>query len=84
MNTRLQKNPVGFYELAEKPTAQELKKYYEDKYYQEAKGSYEYDYTPDELKYFRVRLEQNASAMNACQPSPKTSGIRSFLDVGCG
>ncbi len=30
MNTRLEKNPVGFYELAEKPTAQELKKYYED------------------------------------------------------
>ena len=84
MNSRLQKNPIGFYELAEKTSAQELKKYYEDKYYQEAKGSYELEYTPDELKYFKVRLEQHEAVINACHPPSKTSGTKSFLDVGCG
>lgn len=84
MHTKLQKNPIGFYELAEKPSTQELKKYYEDNYYQEAKGSYELSYTPDELTYFKVRLEQHEAVINAHRVPSKTQGKKSFLDVGCG
>lgn len=70
--------------MAEKPSTQELKKYYEDKYYQEAKGSYELEYTPDGLAYFKVRREQHEAVINAHRLPSKTSGTKSFLDVGCG
>jgi hypothetical protein len=59
MDQRLKKHPLGFSEIAAKPTSQELQ-YYADKYYQVAKGSYVLGYTNDELLYFRANLEQRS------------------------
>ena len=56
MDQRLKEHPLGFWEIAAKPTSQELQQYYVDKYYQEAKRSYELEYTNDELLYFRAKL----------------------------
>jgi hypothetical protein len=65
VNPRLKQHPLGFYEIAEKPTVDELQKYYAEKYYQNAEGSYEHEYTQDELKYFRIRLEQGHATLRA-------------------
>lgn len=83
LDQRLRKHPLGFWEIAVKPTSQELQKYYADKYYQEAKGSYELEYTKDELAYFRAKLEQRFAVIQRYLPS-LSAGARRLLDVGCG
>lgn len=81
MDQRLKKHPLGYWEITEKPTSQELQQYYADKYYQEAKGSYELEYTKDELLYFRAKLEQRSAILQRHLPP---AGGRTLLDVGCG
>lgn len=81
MDQRLKKHSLGFWEIAAKPTSQELQQYYADKYYQEAKGSYELEYTKDELRYFRAKLEQRSVVLNHHLSSLSS---RTLLDVGCG
>ena len=83
MDQRLKQHPLGFWEIAEKPTAQELQRYYANKYYQEAKGSYELEYTKDELLYFRAKLEQRYAVLQHYLPQVCESTGR-LLDVGCG
>lgn len=84
MDSRLQLHPLGFYEIADKPTVDELQRYYAEKYYQGAKGSYAHEYTQDELKYFRCRLEQRFAALKAVHFQANNFGEGCFLDVGCG
>lgn len=84
MDDRLQKHAYGFYEVKIKPTSDELQKYYAEKYYQESRGSYEQDYTPDELQSFRNKLILRHAALKAIQPELKDSSKLTFLDVGCG
>lgn len=83
MIQKLKKHPFGFFEVIEKPGPQDLQKYYAEKYYQEAKGSYEAEYSNEELSYFRAKLEQRyfilqQHLLNSC------NAVRSMLDVGCG
>jgi 2-polyprenyl-3-methyl-5-hydroxy-6-metoxy-1,4-benzoquinol methylase len=82
MDPRLKQHSLGFYEIAEKPTPEELQKYYAEKYYQEAKGSYEHAYSYEELECFRAKLEQRYFALKKAQPNLKKGGR--FLEVGCG
>jgi 2-polyprenyl-3-methyl-5-hydroxy-6-metoxy-1,4-benzoquinol methylase len=83
VDQRLKKHPLGFWEIATKPTQQELQKYYADKYYQDAKGSYELEYTKDELFFFRAKLEQRLVTLQSHLPQLRGEKIR-LLDVGCG
>jgi 2-polyprenyl-3-methyl-5-hydroxy-6-metoxy-1,4-benzoquinol methylase len=83
LDQRLRKHPLGFWEIAVKPTSQELQQYYADKYYQEAKGSYELEYTKDELLYFSAKLEQRFAVIQCYLPSLGSVAKR-MLDVGCG
>ena len=84
MDPRLQMNPLGFYEIKDKPTLEELQNYYAEKYYQEARTNYEHEYSKDELKYFRSRLEQRHAALKVIQANSAGSEGKTFLDVGCG
>jgi len=84
MDTKLQKNRLGFYEIIDKPTVEELQAYYAKKYFQDAKGSYELKYTKDELKYFQIKLEQRYAALQDIQSKLDIFNPGSFLDVGCG
>mgnify|MGYP004007958269 CR=1 FL=1 len=76
MDPRLKQHSLGFYEIAEKPTPEELQKYYAEKYYQEAKGSYEHAYSYEELECFRAKLEQRYFALKKAQPNLKKGGIK--------
>ncbi len=83
MDERLKKHPLGFWEIATKPVSSELQRYYADKYYQEAKGSYELEYTEEELCYFQAKLEQRFAILQRYLPDLCVSGGR-LLDIGCG
>lgn len=83
MDQQIKKHPLGFWEIAAKPTSPELQQYYADKYYQEAKGSYELEYTEDELLYFKAKLEQRSTVLQH-HLSSLSSGAKRLLDVGCG
>ena len=82
MDKRLQQHPLGFWEVINKPTLLELQAYYAQKYYQEGKGSYEINYSEDEVVYFNAKIEQRHSVLQALIPNlpikPK------MIDVGCG
>lgn len=82
MDPRIKKHPLGFWEIIKKPTADELQQYYADKYYQQAKGSYELEYTEQELSYFHAKLEQRLAVLKVHLPQ-YTRKAR-ILDVGCG
>jgi len=81
MDKRVKKNQFGFYEIINKPTPEELKRYYAEKYYQEASGGYEKSYSENEILYFKNKLSQKYIVINELLSgiSPKT-----FLDIGAG
>ncbi len=82
MDPRIRRHPLGFFEVIDKPSTQELQKYYANKYYQEGNGSYELVYTKQELTYFRAKLEQREAVLNQHLPVDNLKGR--MLDVGCG
>ncbi len=71
-------NHHGYYEAEPKPSADYLSKYYKDKYFQDASGTYAPEYLPEELRYFE----------NIAKVSLETSRhlklTNSLLDLGCG
>ena len=80
MDERLIKNPLGYWEVINKPTPEELQKYYADKYFQESLGSYESEYSPEEISYFRVKLAQRLGVINR----HRGGKAGTLLDIGCG
>jgi 2-polyprenyl-3-methyl-5-hydroxy-6-metoxy-1,4-benzoquinol methylase len=82
VDARLKQHSLGFWEISNKPTPEELQKYYADKYYQEGMGSYDIEYSSDELTYFRSKLEQRMAIIQHLFSSNGT--FKNFLDVGCG
>jgi 2-polyprenyl-3-methyl-5-hydroxy-6-metoxy-1,4-benzoquinol methylase len=84
MNQNLRQHPFGFWEIAQKPDTQALEAYYANKYYQEGKGSYELEYTEEELRFFRTKLEQRFAILERSLPSKLMAAGGTMLDVGCG
>ena len=79
----LVKNEYGFYELANKPSADELQLYYAQKYYQEGKGSYELSYSDNEIRYFNYKIQQRAFVAERYLKS-QSNKAKSMIDIGCG
>lgn len=79
MDKRLVRHPLGFWTLADKPSPEELRDYYANKYYQQACGSYELHYSDEEKAYFRAKLAQRHAVLQRMLPFGQ-----SMLDVGCG
>lgn len=80
---RLKRNSLGYYEIANKPSQNDLQSFYSEKYYQDGgKGavSYEKLYDDEELKYINLKIGQRFSI---AQKLLKVSNGK-FLDVGCG
>jgi 2-polyprenyl-3-methyl-5-hydroxy-6-metoxy-1,4-benzoquinol methylase len=82
IDSRLRKHPFGYWEIENKPTLGELQKYYANKYYQEGKGSYELEYSDEELMYFNAKLEQRWTVLQRYLSA--MDGPPCMLDVGCG
>lgn len=75
----VQKNKYGYYELKKKPTKNELKRYYSEKYYQENKSNYKKEYSEDELRNIQNKLLRRYDLIKSNHFSSY-----SFLDIGCG
>ena len=75
-------NSYGFRELKNKPTEEELNTYYSSIYYQQTKGSYQKEYSFDEINYINSKLEQKYLLVSHLLIG--TDKKLSFLDIGCG
>ena len=76
----LKKHYLGYYEVFPKPSVIELSQHYELKYYQENRGSYQYDYSEEELRYFQLSGEVALATLRKYQISTTPN----LLDLGCG
>lgn len=81
MKYKKTKHTLGFYQVKPMPTEEELRKYYEEKYYQECTSdTYNKKYTPEEKKFFG---NEGLIAENVWKKySTKRKG--SMIDIGCG
>ena len=77
----VEKNEYGFFTLKDKPSSEDLKKYYEEKYYQNALGGYEQNYSIEELKYFRNKIVERFYVI---QKHLSSKNKPALLDIGCG
>lgn len=75
----IKQHPFGFYQVEDIPSAAELAEYYSQKYYQEAKGSYEVSYNTDEINHIREKIRFRWSLVEH-----HFDGCGKLLDVGCG
>lgn len=81
MDERVERHEFGFLRSVHKPSAEELRTYYAETYYQAETAQYRKQYPEDELAYLRLKLAQEADLID------KIRGGRSpgtMLDVGCG
>ena len=83
MNSLVEKNKYGFYEVINKPSEKELNEYYSKKYYQNNAGSYEKQYTKEEIEYFNNKIEEKYFVINKLLKLLSNSTF-SILDIGCG
>ena len=77
---RIKKTNIGYYEVVDKPSQDEINAYYANKYYQQAIGSYEVSYDEEELKFIKQKIKQRFYVVEKL--TNFTQG--KFLDVGCG
>lgn len=82
-NPLVHKNHFGFYELTDKPSQDDLKKYYAEKYYQQSLSTYQQVYSEEEIAYMRNKLEQKYLAAGKLFTGTAETQRR-FLDVGAG
>lgn len=76
MNNNIIRNEYGYFQLANMPSDEELKKFYETEYFQKnISKSYSSTYTEEELNYFDAKNQQKEIL---------AGDFESFLDVGCG
>jgi len=81
MDARLRRHELGFLEVIDRPSPEELRDYYAKTYYQSEKGSYRKEYSPDELEVFALNTQQRATQAFSIR-GKDTPG--KLLDVGCG
>jgi 2-polyprenyl-3-methyl-5-hydroxy-6-metoxy-1,4-benzoquinol methylase len=76
----LKRHDLGYMEVANKPTQDELRKYYAERYFQTEQGNYRAAYGGAELNYIEAKIKQKAHVV---LNHHKGNG-GSLLDVGCG
>jgi 2-polyprenyl-3-methyl-5-hydroxy-6-metoxy-1,4-benzoquinol methylase len=81
----VKQNKYGFYEIANKPGAEELEKFYQQKYYQENKGPYQSSYTEKELALVQNKIEQKYLVIKELlEIDDNHNDTLRLLDIGSG
>ena len=78
---RLRQHELGFMQLADKPSPQELADYYEKTYFQNETSNYRKAYSALEKEVITLRVSQRAAQVMALTNRTIPGSI---LDVGCG
>ncbi len=79
------RNALGYYEVTQKPTPEQLRDYYAQRYYQENRSSYQPDYSETEREHIEGKLRLRHWVLaQLLDPTDSTPSARTFLDVGCG
>lgn len=78
---RLRYHALGFLEVVDIPSPEELKAYYADRYYQTERSNYRHSYPPKELEYFNLKIAQKAAVVEKLRGGRQPG---TMLDVGCG
>ncbi len=73
-------NRFGFYEIYPKPSHDDLKEYYNLKYYQNQSGNYRNNYSSEEITYFKNKEVQKLYILENYLNVSKAN----ILDIGCG
>lgn len=81
-DSRLRKHDLGFIEVADKPSSDELQAYYAKIYYQTNQSNYRSQYSVAERKYIEAKVGQKARIMHKLRQTQSEAGT--VLDVGCG
>lgn len=80
-NPQILKTKYGYYKLKNIPSDSELSEYYKNKYYQNAKGAYEFNYSKEEVEFFKNKLNEKIYIIDKYLEENKS---KKFLDLGCG
>lgn len=83
MDNELIQTQYGYFTLKHLPTAEELKQYYADKYYQGSMSQYEKSYSEEEIKHFQNKIASRYAVIEELLV-PYSSQQLKFLDIGCG
>lgn len=78
---RLRYHELGFLEVIDPPSEEELSRYYAERYYQSERGNYRKEYSQEEYKYIRTKIAQKAGIIEFIRGTNETGTL---LDVGCG
>src|SRR3546814_21198886 len=78
---RLRRHPLGFLEVVDRPSPEELSDYYARTYYQTERSSFRREYPLEELEVINLRIAQRSE--QAIQLLGRDRPGR-LLDVGCG
>ncbi len=81
MTKIVEKNKFGFYSVIDKPSIKELEEYYNKKYYQNARGSYELSYSNEEISYFLNKINEKVHVISKFKEIKKEISV---IDIGCG
>ena len=82
MFEKVKKNKYGFYEVENKPTEEELNEYYSKKYYQDPTGTYQKEYSKEDVEYMRNKIAQRFLIL--MKYLKVSTEVKNFLDIGCG
>ena len=76
-------NDLGYFQLSKMPSKEDLSEYYREKYYQQQLRTHRTEYSEEEIKYRRNKLEQKHHVFKALTQEPSSKEM-SFLDIGAG
>lgn len=78
---RLRRHALGFLEVIDRPSPEELSEYYARTYYQSERSSYRREYSPEETHAIMLRIQlRRAQALSFLESDRPGS----LLDIGCG
>ncbi len=75
MCDKLKRHPLGFLQLKDLPSKEELEQYYVAKYYQQNKSSYQKSYSNAELKWIETRNPGQVGLFCLCSVLPQGTGL---------
>ena len=81
IDPRLRRHPLGFLEVVDRPTPDQLAAYYADAYYQAERGGFRRSYPDEERGVIDLRIRQRAARAMELLGRNRPGKL---LDVGCG